>query len=60
MKREYIFYALVFIWLAILSLVVTHQYNTQLFILEHISDLYEMVTDVYHHITNLLNMEVLL
>lgn len=51
---------LIFIWLMVISFAIVDLYAYKEFVLENICDIYDMITDVYHHITNLLKMEVLI
>lgn len=47
-------YILLFAWGVTISLTVIKLINTQAFILVHISDIYEMITDVYCYLTDIL------
>lgn len=48
------------IWMAAVSFCIVDLYAYRTFILGELGDIYEMIADVYHHITSLLEMGVLL
>lgn len=51
---------LIFIWLAAISFAIVDLYAYKTFMLGHICDIYDMIADVYHQLTDLLEMGVLL
>ena len=51
---------LIFIWLTAISFAIVDLYAYRTFVLGELGDIHEMFADVYHYITNLLNMGVVL
>ena len=47
---------LIFVWLTAISFAIIDMYANTTFCLEDIQDIYEMITDIYRHISNILNM----
>lgn len=58
MKIRYILFIMVFVWLIWLTIGVIHLQESMLFTMGHINSIYEMITDVYNHITNLLSVGI--
>ncbi len=50
----------ILVWFILINIIVMDLMDTQAFLLENVSDIYNMITDVYTHITNLLNMGVVI
>jgi len=51
---------LIFFWLAAISFAIVDLYAYKTFIMNNLGDIYDMIVDVYHHITNMLEMGVVL
>ena len=58
-NRKYdVLFLIIFIWLGALTLFTIYLKDSIVYTMGHISEIYDMIADVYRHITNLLSIGV--